>query len=149
MKQINSRIIITSLVFVSALFLSNLALAQTVPNLIGNPSVEQVNKINQILPVFFSMPTGWNKHNNIKNVTFFYYPVAGYNSAKAIKTQVTYYKTDEEGWYFNSVSIDPAKQYIYSDNYISNVASYISATFKLSNGTSVNTELAQLNSSSQ
>ena len=146
-KSISKKILLLALVALITVPFANIASAQTAPispastNLISNPSVEQATRSFSIL---LGTPTNWSKYNNSKNVALFYYPVTGHNSARAIQVQVIYYKTDKEGWYFNNVNVSPSNQYNYSNYYISNVTSYISATFKLSNGSSSVVELGQV-----
>ena len=102
-------------------------IAATTVNLISNPSVEQASTA-QYSPMFFSKPAGWNKVDDSRNVTFFSYPVAGYNSQKAVKVQVISYKQNKEGWDFTNVNVDPTQQYTFSDYYVSTAPSYISVT---------------------
>jgi len=106
------------IVLCATVFMSNIAVVTAATNLIGNPSVEQASSGTR-WPVFFAKPAEWNKSDNLRNITYFYYPVTGYNSSKAVKVQVSYYRTDKEGWYFNNVNISPSVQYSFSDYYIS------------------------------
>ena len=141
------KIITMAAISVISMLSANIALAATPTNLIINPSVEQT--ASSSLPTLYQSPVGWNKTHDSKNLSFFFYPVQGHNSPKAIMLSVYYYRQNKEGWYFNNVNIDPSKQYAFSDYYISNKISYISANFQLSDGSSVQTELGQIPASSK
>ena len=94
-------------------------------NLIANGNFESGSKT----------PTGWTGDywGNLKAA--FAYPVAGYNgSGKAAKVTVTNYKSGDAKWYFGDVPVSSNTQYLYTDNYTSNVVTNISIEFVMSDG---------------
>jgi len=92
-------------------------------NLIANPSLEiQQDKI----------PLGWNKSSSRLNSTVFSYPVAGYNSAKAAKVEITRYAAGDAKWYFNFVPVTAGQTYNFSDEYLSNTTSSITIAYRTS-----------------
>lgn len=145
--------IIIFFVFASGLLLAypNDVLAEVGPNLIANPSVEQLEKNVSKFPVAGKMPAGWNidyesrnKTLNTKDLTIFYQIVGGHNSRHAISATVYMERSlsyGARGWFFDEISIDESKKYVFSNYYRSNTISYATANFKLSNGEYVSAEL--------
>jgi peptidoglycan/xylan/chitin deacetylase (PgdA/CDA1 family) len=139
-KNLSKAIFLTLLlgVGISALFIGVSASAQTVvssTNLIANPSLE-IKKGN--------LPQGWKKSMNFLNRTVFTYPVAGYNSLKAAKVEITRYSTGNAEWYFDYVPVTAGKTYDFSDNYLSNTTSSIMVIYRLPNGILNNVKIATL-----
>jgi peptidoglycan/xylan/chitin deacetylase (PgdA/CDA1 family) len=64
----------------------------------------------------------------------FTYPVAGDNSAKAARVDVTAYTSGDAKWYFNNIAATAGTVYQLSDNYMSNVPTEVDVDFHLSNG---------------
>ncbi len=94
-------------------------------NLIGNNSFEQSTN---------NLPTGFSKGRWGTNTTVFSYPVAGHNSSKAAKIEITQYTTGDAKWYFSDVSVTPGGRYTFSDYYQSNTTTYVTARYLLANG---------------
>lgn len=128
---------------------ANAAFAATSTNLISNPSVEDASFVSKFLPPTLASPIGWNKDYNVMNFVSFSYPVAGYNSPKAVKVKISRFRQGQEGWYFNRINILPNTQYNFSDYFISDTTSYITATFKLSNGTAIKIDSPLVQASAQ
>ncbi|MFH1968329.1 MAG: polysaccharide deacetylase family protein [bacterium] len=150
-KTLRNKIAIVALVFCATIILptiSNVTSAATQPNLIRNPSVEEIgSRIRG--SISRSVPSGWqveydseNQNTVNHNLSSFYYPLSGHNSRRAIAVRVLSYKNPESStgaWFFDEVSIDPLKQYAFSDYYKSNAVSYVTADFRLSNGEYIST----------
>ena len=94
-------------------------------NLISNPSVEEGT----------TMPVNWLKGGWGANTRVLSYPVAGNNSAKAIKTEITQYTSGDAKWYFQYVPVISGKKYIYTDNFSSNQQSFVTIQFLMNDGT--------------
>jgi peptidoglycan/xylan/chitin deacetylase (PgdA/CDA1 family) len=104
-------------------------------NLIANPSLE--NSVN-------NLPVSWYKGRWGTNTTVFSYPVAGHNSANAVRVDITGYTTGDAKWYFSDVPVTPSTKYTFSNFYKSNVSTYLTARYTLSNGTYKYPDLALL-----
>ncbi|HLP86769.1 MAG TPA: polysaccharide deacetylase family protein [Candidatus Paceibacterota bacterium] len=100
------------------------------PNVILNPSVETVSNTNS------SFPEYWSRYSASGSTTTFTYPVAGYNSSKALQVEITNY-TGGSGakWYFQSIPVTPGDDYAFSDYFKSTIPSYLNVQFELDNGT--------------
>ncbi|MBP6913949.1 polysaccharide deacetylase family protein, partial [Candidatus Parcubacteria bacterium] len=96
-------------------------------NLIQNPSFEESDAS--------SNPVGWFTGGWGTNTPVFTYPVAGYNSAKAAKVQITSYTDGDAKWYFNDVSVLANQEYKISLNYQSNTTGYLTVRYTLSDAT--------------
>jgi peptidoglycan/xylan/chitin deacetylase (PgdA/CDA1 family) len=125
--------IFTKILFLSSLFIFGLASqtsvfaqsATTSVNLVANPSFELQNG---------GLPQNWSKGFFGKNKAVFTYPVAGYNSAKAAKVELTQYTSGDAKWYFKQIPVTAGQIYSFSDNYLSNIPSSINVAFRMSNG---------------
>jgi peptidoglycan/xylan/chitin deacetylase (PgdA/CDA1 family) len=107
-------------------------------NLITNPNFEQTGSA--------GVPLSWNKGGWGTNTRTFTYPSTSYDGSKAVKVQISSYTNGDAKWYFSPISI-PAGTYTYSDNYSSNISSYITAQFQKTDGTYIYKDLATLPSS--
>lgn len=81
------------------------------------------------------VPQAWVKGNWGTITPVFTYPVAG-KSGNAAKLQVTSYTSGDAKWIHSNVTVESGKTYTYTDDYISDKATNITAEFKLSNGSS-------------
>lgn len=84
-------------------------------NLVANPSLE-ISEASEPRPQDWFMGNNWG--NNTVSYT---YPVAGFNSEKAAKVEITQYVGGDSKWYFKDVNVEPGQTYTFSDNYQSNV----------------------------
>jgi peptidoglycan/xylan/chitin deacetylase (PgdA/CDA1 family) len=108
--------------------------------LISNGDFESANSSNS------NLPTNWLQGNWGTNTATFTYPVAGDNSQRAVKVDVTALTDGDAKWYFNEINVTPNTVYTYSDNYISNITTRIVAQFKLTDGTYAYQEMGTANS---
>lgn len=95
-------------------------------NLVLNSTLEAAN---------WNIPTNWLKWTWWTNVSTFTYPVVWFNSNKASKIDVTSYTNWDAKWFFEEVPVSGWKIYTFTDMYTSNVNTYITARFKLWDGT--------------
>jgi peptidoglycan/xylan/chitin deacetylase (PgdA/CDA1 family) len=94
--------------------------AQAADNLIPNPSVETAANPNQ--------PDNWQAGFLWGDLDATYqYPVAGYQSQKAVKVTVSRYATGDAKWYFSPVAVAPNQTYKFTDNYSANVSTEVIA----------------------
>ena len=102
-----------------------------ISNLIQNPSMETPDPANPNAPQFWSQDW-WGNLNPI-----FTYPVPGFEGAnsKAAKVQITQYTSGDAKWDFSPVSVEPNKEYSFSNYYMSNVESSLVAQVDYINGT--------------
>lgn len=98
-------------------------------NPIINPSVETASASSP------NIPLGWNKGGWGTNNRSYTYPVAGYNSPKAVRTEITSYTDGDTKWFFDSVPAASADQFTFSDFYRSNTASIVGVRYQLQDGT--------------
>lgn len=100
----------------------------TFSNLVPNPSVETVSS-NPTLPL------SWQKGGSGTNTRILTYPVAGFTTPKAVKTEITSYTNGDAKWYFNQVPVTPGATYTFKDVYTSTTLSYVTFRYTLQNGT--------------
>jgi peptidoglycan/xylan/chitin deacetylase (PgdA/CDA1 family) len=101
--------------------------ATTSVNLISNPSLETQSG---------KLPQSWSKGiSGLRNTVVFTYPVAGFNSQKAAKVEITKYSLGDAKWYPNYISVVAGSTYYFSDNYLSNTTSSIVIAYKMASGT--------------
>jgi peptidoglycan/xylan/chitin deacetylase (PgdA/CDA1 family) len=81
-----------------------------------------------------SVPQGWITDKWGTLTAKFTYPVAGHNSAKAAKVQLTKHTSGDAKWMFNHIPVTPGTEYVFTDDYNSNVASSLTIEYTLSNG---------------
>lgn len=108
------------------------------PNLISNPGVE----------TGATTPTSWLKGGYGTNVRTLTYPVEGYTSAKAVRTDIGSYSSGDAKWYFVPVSVPQLTVLQYSDVYRSDVTSHVTVQFRKSDGTFSYIDIGRLTPSS-
>ncbi len=96
------------------------------PNLIYNPSFE-IAGANQL-------PDGWFKGGYGSNNAVYTYPVAGHNSEKAARVDITSYSNGDAKWYFRDVAVAPGQIYTFTNFYMSNITSNVTLRYLLTNG---------------
>jgi peptidoglycan/xylan/chitin deacetylase (PgdA/CDA1 family) len=94
-----------------------------------------------------NLPLSWNQGNWGTNSVIFTYPVAGFNSSKAAKVDISQITDGDAKWYFADVSVNSGSTYLFADNYISNVNTRIVAQYKMSDGTYSYQEIGTANPS--
>ncbi|MBP9710748.1 MAG: polysaccharide deacetylase family protein [Candidatus Pacebacteria bacterium] len=97
----------------------------TTTNLITNGNLDTVGTS--------GVPQAWIKGSWGTITPVFTYPVTG-KSGNAAKLQVTAYTSGDAKWIHNHVTVEAGKTYTYSDDYISDKVTNVTAEFKLSNG---------------
>jgi peptidoglycan/xylan/chitin deacetylase (PgdA/CDA1 family) len=125
--HVMSRIKKAGSVFFLVLFCSIIAvpamgLAAT-SNLIQNPSMDVVDG---------DSPKYWFQGQWGDNTAVFTYPVDGHSSDKGASVEITKYSDGDAKWYFNEISIEPNKQYLFSDWSKSDVTTEIVVAYHLS-----------------
>ncbi|MDP2091058.1 MAG: polysaccharide deacetylase family protein [Candidatus Gracilibacteria bacterium] len=94
-------------------------------NLVLNNNLETANG---------NSPKYWNKGGWGNNVSTYSYPALGYNSSKSAKVEITSYTNGDAKWFFDDIIVTAGKTYTFSDMYDSNVATSITARYKLTDG---------------
>lgn len=95
-------------------------------NLIPNPGLETGGTA--------GFPANWKKGGYGTNTRTLTYPVAGYAGARAIRTEITSYTNGDAKWFFDPVTVSGGTSYQFSDVFRSNVTSYVTVRFQLTNG---------------
>jgi len=85
--------------------------AQTVTNLILNPSVETANG---------TKPDKWYTGKWGTNTATFSYSNTGYGSPKSVKVDMTAYTSGDAKWYHEDVKVTPGSRYTFSEYYKTN-----------------------------
>lgn len=111
------------------------------PNIILNPSLDNVDLINSSLPQY------WNTGNWGNNFAIFTYPVDGSSGDKAAKVELTSWTDGDAKWYFQDVAVEPNKTYIFSNQYQSNITSRITLRYLHDAGNYSYVDLANVDSS--
>jgi len=116
--------------FFAALFIVSgiAAQAATGPNIVPNPSFETADATNA------NLPANWRQGGWGTNQATFTYPVAGADSARAAKLQLTSRTDGDAKWYFDPVAVTPGDIYTFSDKYQSTVPTFVTVEYKMSNG---------------
>ena len=96
-------------------------------NLVLNPSVETAGASGNI-------PLNWNQGGYGTNTTVFTYPATGITGARSISVGLTSYLDGNAKWYFDDVSVTPGKEYIYTERYIANIPSTLTARLQSTTG---------------
>lgn len=104
-------------------------------NLITNPSFEVKSG---------GLPQLWKTGGFGKNKAVFTYPVAGYNSPKAAKVELTQRSGGDAKWYFQPIPVVAGQKYSFSNNYLSSVTTYVVVQFQLADGKFSYLEIAKL-----
>jgi peptidoglycan/xylan/chitin deacetylase (PgdA/CDA1 family) len=100
------------------------AASASVQNLIANPSVENA-------ATEPSLPAGWHKGGWGDNTVSHRYRRGGAQDGRySLLVTITRYKTGDAKWFFEPVSIEPNRPYVYSDYYRSNVSSELYLQFQ-------------------
>ncbi len=107
----------------------------TLGNIISNPSLE-LSTLNK--------PDKWQYGRYGTNTTVFNYPTAGIDGNRAANVTITSYSTGDAKWYFDDVPITPGSQYVFAENYKSNVATNVTIRWKKNNGTFVYVSLGSV-----
>lgn len=100
----------------------------TLVNLVPNPSVETASSNPTI-------PLSWQKGGSGTNTRILTYPVTGFTTPKAVKTEITSYTSGDAKWYFNQIPVTPGATYTFKDVYTSTTTSYVTFRYTLQNGT--------------
>lgn len=109
-------------------------------NLIQNPQVETLGAN--------GLPEGWFKGGYGVNNRTLTYPAAGANNSKGLQVSITSYSSGDAKWYFADVPVTAGKNYQFSDLFISDGPSTITARFTLDNGSFVYKDLTTLGAQS-
>jgi len=94
-------------------------------NLIQNPSAETGT----------ATPTSWTKGKWGTNTATFKYPAPGIDGAKSMRIDMTAYTTGDAKWVFANVPVKPGTKYVFSDSYLSNVATEADIQYNMTAGT--------------
>lgn len=108
-------------------------------NLIQNPSVETDGGSGR--------PAQWSKGGYGNNSRTLTYPVQGFNSPKAVQVAISSWVSGDAKWYFADASVTPGQVYEFSDTYVANAPSILTARFTRSDGTASYQDLATLSPS--
>ncbi|MDP3963130.1 MAG: polysaccharide deacetylase family protein, partial [bacterium] len=96
------------------------------PNRIANPSLETAATSGD--------PQGWFRGRWGTNTAVFTYPVAGLEGARAARVALTSRTSGDAKWYFADVPITPGSSWRFTDRFVANIPSTITARFALGNG---------------
>ncbi len=96
-------------------------------NLVQNYSLEEVGTA--------STPEYWLTGRWGINNTSFTFPVSGHTGSKAVHVSMSARTSGDAKWYFKEIPAPPHTQYQFSNFYKSNVTTYITVRFRLSNNT--------------
>ncbi|MFA6160668.1 MAG: polysaccharide deacetylase family protein [Patescibacteria group bacterium] len=97
-------------------------------NSILNPSFENPSIVDPSLPEY------WTKSSWGSNQTAFTYPVAGVDGVKAAKIDMASYSSGDAKWVFDPINVTPGDVFTFSDSFMSNVPSYLTAEYQMSDG---------------
>ena len=114
--------------FVFTLFSINMATAQTVSNLILNPSLETANG---------TKPDKWLTGKWGTNTSAFTYSNTGYNGTKSVKVDTTAYTSGDAKWYHEDVKVTAGSKYTFSEYYKTNTTTNVTIRWTKSDGTYV------------
>lgn len=104
-------------------------------NLIANPSLETVGSD--------GLPMGWHKGGYGANTRQLTYPVTGH-TGQGIQTSITAYTSGDAKWYFDDVPVAAGSEYRFSDYYKSNIQSFLTVRYRLSDGSFIYNDIATL-----
>lgn len=97
-------------------------------NLVPNPSLEVADPANS------SRPSSWSLGRWGTNSIVASYPVAGLNSARAARIDMTSRTSGDAKWWFNEVPVKPNKTYRFSNAYKSTTTTWITVQFRMTDG---------------
>jgi peptidoglycan/xylan/chitin deacetylase (PgdA/CDA1 family) len=100
-----------------------------VTDTVPNASVEQVNDLNESLPLAWSR-AGWGT-----NTTKYTYPKTGYDGSRSVRVDITNYSSGDAKWVYDAQPILANQYYRFRDYYKSNVSTEVVAAVGLSDGT--------------
>ncbi len=109
-------------------------------NIIPNGDLETANGT--------STPSEWKKGGYGTNSRTHTYGIPGYQSEKAIRTEIVSYTSGDSKWFFNPIPIDASTPYRFSNVYKSNTTSFVTLQFTLADGTNKYLDLGKLTPSS-
>ena len=101
--------------------------AYAATNLILNPDMEMADSS--------GLPANWVRGKWGTNNAAFQYPVSGVAGSKAGKVTITQYTSGDAKWAHKEVAITAGKEYEFSDFYSSDVQTFITLQYRMSNGT--------------
>lgn len=110
-------------------------LAGSIPNLVNNPSLENDNA---------GIPDGWVEGYWGTNDSSFEYPVAGYNTDKAVKVSISNYTDGDAKWVFADVATNEDQVYRFAEKYKSTTSTKITARYTYADSTVEYSDLATL-----
>ncbi len=96
-------------------------------SLIQNASLENLNTAN--------LPERWSKGRWGTNTALFSFPVNGQTGTKAARVSLSSYTSGDAKWYHEEVTVEANAKYQFSNFYQSDIPSYITVQFRLSNNT--------------
>lgn len=96
-------------------------------NLIANSTFETIGSN--------GLPQGWGKGGYGNNTRVLTYPVTSWDSSKAAKVTITAYTSGDAKWFFMPVSVTAGTNYQFTDEYLSNTQSIVTAQYTMSDGT--------------
>lgn len=106
------------------------------PTITITPSPNPSNPIvNSDVESGASSPTAWNQNAwGLNDASFQYVTNDGQSGSKSLKVTMNSYTDGDAKWYFNPITVQPNKQYIFSNYQKSNVETYYVARFTDQNG---------------
>jgi peptidoglycan/xylan/chitin deacetylase (PgdA/CDA1 family) len=113
--------------------------ATSASNLVNNPSFETADSSNN--------PAGWHKGNWGSNTASFSYLTTGHTGTRSAKVEISQYTNGDAKWYFAPIPVEQHKAYKFSNYYKSNAETYVTAVFRLSDGSTVYPGMATLSPS--
>jgi len=137
-RKLNSILIFLSICSF-AFFFPSISTAEGV-NLIPNGNLESSGAT--------GTPLTWKKGGYGTNSRSLSYPVAGYQSEKAVRVEITSYTSGDAKWFFAPISVEESRAYKFSNVYKSNANNFVTIQFTLSDGTLKYLDLGKLNPSS-
>ncbi len=116
--------LVAMILFFVSFFYSGIALSAG-ENLIVNPSVE----------TGAGLPDSWGTGNWGANTATFTYPTAGLLGSRAVRIDMTAHADGDAKWVFADVPVSPSVTYVFSDRYVSDVATSYTIRYKNTSGT--------------
>jgi peptidoglycan/xylan/chitin deacetylase (PgdA/CDA1 family) len=105
------------------------------PNIISNADLETAGTS--------GAPQSWYKGRWGSNTAVFSYPVTGLDGSKAAQVTLSNRVSGDAKWAFNDVALQAGQEYVYEDFYKSTAGTFVTAQYKLSNGSFIYKDLAQ------
>lgn len=120
-------VLLTGIVALSVLNSSAIRAAD--PNLLSNPSVEQVD------PSVSTEPRYWNYWKEGSNNARFTYENTGRTGTRSMKIMTTQYTSGSARWSFDPLTVKASTKYTHTNYYQSNVGTKIIVKYVYANGT--------------